>query len=73
MKAAWTIQTYVRSELPLTAKVPKVMSFTFVVLQDERPEDETIAALVSTHVRNVELLFSEVEFTPLPDELFTDL
>lgn len=73
MKYAWTISTYVRSQMPLTDKVAPAMQFTSVVFGLEKPKAETIEALVASHTRNVDILFSEVEFTPLPDELFDNL
>lgn len=72
MKPAWTVTTYVRSELPLTNKVASVMSLTFVVMGCEEPKKETVEALACSHVRNVELIFSEVDFTPIPDDLLPD-
>jgi len=64
MKPAWTVRTYMRSTLPLTEKVAPVVEFTFVVWGDTPPTEEVVLAFVTTHTRNVELLFSEAEHTP---------
>jgi len=66
MKVIWNVITYFRSELPLTEKVPSVMSITFVVLDDNPPSDELIIALVNSHTRNCEVLMSEVHRAEIP-------
>lgn len=71
MKIAWTVTTYVRSEIPLTSKVASVMSFTFVVFQDEKPRKQIIEALVASHTRNVEIVCSEIDLTPLDNDFFS--
>jgi len=67
MRTAWMCRTYLRSEMPLTDKVPPVFSLTLMVVQDAPPDEELVYALVSAHVRNVEPILSEVtkiEFDP---------
>jgi len=66
MKVVWNVTTYIRSEMPLTDKVPSVMSITFVVIDDNPPTDELIIALVSAHTRNCEPLMSEVHRSEIP-------
>jgi len=69
MKVIWNVITYFRSELPLTDKVPSVMSITFVVIDDNPPSDELIIALVNSHTRNCEVLMSEVHRAEIPANL----
>jgi len=68
---AWTVTTYLRSEMPLTPKVASVMSFTYIVFQDNPPQKKSIEAFASSHVRNAELLASEVAHTPIDDDFFS--
>ena len=69
MRNAWNVVTYLRSALPLTSKVVPVVSFEFVVFDDNPPDEALIEALVMAHVRNVELIASEVHFAPVHDDL----
>lgn len=69
MKTVWTCTTYVSSALPLTEKVKDVMSFTFLVVSEEKPSEELIMALVNSHTRNCEPLMTEVTRAKFPQEL----
>jgi len=68
MMVIWNVITYFRSELPLTEKVTSVMSITFVVIDDNPPSDALIIALVNSHVRNCEVLMSEVRRAEIPSD-----
>lgn len=73
MKSAWTTSVYIRSEMPLTNKVLPTMELTFVTFGNQPPTKASIEALAGSHTQNVEILMSETEYTPIPDELLPNL
>lgn len=73
MKSAWTTSVYIRSEMPLTNKVLPTMELTFITFGNQPPTKVLIEAFASSHVKNVQVLASETEYTPIPDELLPDL
>lgn len=69
MKPAWTVVTYVRSEMPVNSKrLATVMSLTQVFFGENPPDEEVVLAAASVHLKNVEVMFSELTFTPVPEE-----
>lgn len=73
MKSAWTVRVYIRSEMPLTTRVLPMMELTFIIFGDEQPSKEVIESLASAHTRNAELIMSEHSFTPIPNDLLSDM
>lgn len=71
MRAAWTISTYIRSKTAEGNRPMPMMQITQVFFGIERPSDGEVLAAVERHTRNCLILFSEVEFTPLPDEFLS--
>jgi len=69
MKTGWTVEVYLSSELPLTDKVPSVIRLSFLVVSDDKPSEDLIAALTSSHTRNCTLLMAEVSQIQIPNEL----
>jgi len=68
MKTAWAITTYLKSKHPLTSRVVPVISVDCVFVCDEPPSKVAVEAFIALHIRNCELLLSEVTRTEIPSE-----
>lgn len=67
MKTVWFATSFVKSTLPLTERVPPVMSFKLIIVQDDEPLERTVRDLVSSHTRNCVLIAYELEKGSIPD------
>lgn len=69
MRNAFSVVCYARSKLPLTSSVVPVVSFEYILIQEEAPDKAAIEAFVWLHTLNCVLLLSEVTPVTIPDEM----